>query len=65
MKTIITLFVCMLVFSGFVFASNRDGDYEIFSASIEENSEIQLVSEIGRDWCPRTSPNRDKIVFTL
>ena len=47
-----------------VFASNRDGDYEIYSSSTEGTDIIQLTHEPGRDWWPRISPNRHRIAFS-
>lgn len=46
------------------FASDRDGDYEIYSSSTEGTSILQLTDEFGRDWWPRISPNRNRIAFS-
>ena len=46
-----------------VFASNRDGDYAIFSASETGETIIQLTENSSRNWWPRISPNRDRIAF--
>ena len=47
-----------------VFVSNRDGNYAIYSASVEGESIIKLTENHNRNWWPRISPNRDKIAFT-
>ena len=46
------------------FASNRDGNYAIYSASIDGESIIKLTSGHNRNWWPRINPNGDKIAFT-
>ena len=47
-----------------VFSSNRDGNYEIYSASENGENVIRLTDHPGRDWCPKLSPNGNKIAFT-
>ena len=47
----------------FFFASNRDGNYEIYSSDTTNNSTIRLTSNSGRDWYPKLNPNGTKIAF--
>ncbi len=47
-----------------VFASNVDGNYNIFTGSGDGADSIRLTIDPGRDWYPRFSPNREKIAFT-
>lgn len=48
----------------YLFASRRDGDYEIFIADSTDSNTVQLTHDSYRDWWPRFSPNRKKIAFT-
>ncbi|MEO8166854.1 MAG: carboxypeptidase-like regulatory domain-containing protein, partial [bacterium] len=47
-----------------VFASQRDGNYEIYSVDTLGGSIVRVTNSIARDWWPRLSPRRDKIAFS-
>lgn len=47
----------------FLYASNKDGNYEIYSSDTSSNTTIRLTSNTFRDWYPRLSPNKLKIAF--
>ena len=47
----------------YLFASNRDGNYEIYTSDNTDSSTVQLTFNSNRDWWPRFSPNRLKIAF--
>jgi len=47
-----------------VFASNRDGNYEIYSASVNGENIVRLTDNPARDWWPVFNPDRDLIAFT-
>jgi len=48
-----------------VFASNRQGTYDIYSADFDtlDYHVVQLNSDQSRDWWPRLNPDRSKIAF--
>ncbi|WP_455368659.1 CFI-box-CTERM domain-containing protein [[Eubacterium] cellulosolvens] len=46
------------------FASDRDGDYEIYIMDADGSNVIQLTSNSVDDWAPAWSPNGSKIAFT-
>jgi len=49
-----------------VFASSRDGNYNIFSTNPEDTTglyTVRLTSDDFRDWWPRKNPTRSKIAF--
>jgi len=49
-----------------VFASSRDGNYNIFSSNQSDSSglyTVRLTADDYRDWWPRRNPVRDKIAF--
>lgn len=45
------------------FATNRDGNFEVYSLDTTDNSSIRLTSNSWRDWYPRLNPSRTKIAF--
>ena len=47
----------------FLFASNKDGGYEIYSSDTTSNLLVRLTSNSYRDWFPRLNPSRTKIAF--
>ena len=47
----------------YLFASNRDGNYEIYTSGNTDSTTVQLTFNSNRDWLPRFSPNRLKIAF--
>ena len=47
----------------FLFASWKDGNYEIYSSDTTDNSTIRLTNNSFRDWYPRLSPNKLQIAF--
>ena len=47
----------------YIFASNKDGNYEIYSSDTTSNSTVRLTYNSNRDWWPRFSPNKLKIAF--
>jgi len=47
-----------------VFTSNQDGNYKIYSSSLEGDLILQLSENQYKNWWPRLSPNRDKIAFS-
>ncbi len=47
----------------YLFASNRDGNYEIYTSGNTDSTTVQLTFNSNRDWWPRFSPNRLKIAF--
>lgn len=47
----------------FVFASNREGNYEIYSTDMTEENTIKLTNSPFRKTWPRYSPAKDKIAF--
>ncbi len=48
----------------FLFASLKDGNYEIYSSDSSGNDEIRLTNSFNRDWNPLWSPTKDVIAFT-
>lgn len=48
----------------FIFSSNRDGNYEIYTADTTTQDIIKLTDSPSKDWWPRMSPNRRKIAFS-
>ncbi|MGE5497072.1 MAG: carboxypeptidase-like regulatory domain-containing protein [Syntrophothermus sp.] len=46
-----------------VFASNKDGNYEIYSTDSSSANTIRLTFNSATDWYPRFSPDRTKIAF--
>ncbi len=46
------------------FATNRDGNYEIYVSDTTAQNTIRLTNNIVRDWWPRISPRNDEIAFT-
>ncbi len=48
-----------------IFTSNVDGNYQIYSSSVEGNLILKLSENQYKNWWPRLSPNRDKIAFSL
>lgn len=47
----------------FVFSSNRDGNYEIYSTDMTEENTVRLTNSPFRKTWPRFNPSRDKIAF--
>lgn len=47
----------------FIYASNKNGNYDIYSAD-SSVAPVRLTNSPARDWYPRYSPNRQKIAFT-
>jgi len=48
-----------------VFASGKDGDYDIFSVDLENKHVKQLTGGAYFNDCPRWSPDGKKIVFVV
>lgn len=48
----------------YLYASNEDGDFEIYIADSTATGKAQLTNNSYRDWWPRFSPDRKKIAFT-
>ncbi len=47
-----------------LFASNRDGNFEIYATDSTASRIIRLTNRTARDWKPIYSPDRSKIAFT-
>ena len=47
----------------YLYASNSNGNYDIYSFSMTPNSTIRLTNSSYRDWWPRLNPNKSKIGF--
>lgn len=47
----------------YLYASNINGNFEIYSSDTTSNTTIRLTNNSNRDWWPRLSPNRSKIAF--
>ncbi|MCG6912931.1 carboxypeptidase-like regulatory domain-containing protein [bacterium BMS3Abin03] len=47
----------------FLFATRKDGNYEIYSSDTTGNITFRLTYTSNRDWYPRLSPNKSKIAF--
>jgi TolB protein len=48
----------------FLFTTNRDGNYEIYTTDSTEYNTVRLTFNGSKDLWPRMSPNRVKIAFT-
>jgi TolB protein len=47
-----------------VFASSRDGNFNIYSADTLGNDVVRLTNSTGRAWWPRLSPRMEKIAYS-
>ena len=47
----------------FLYASNMDGNYEIYSSDTASSTTIQLTFNFNRDWWPRLNPGKTKIAY--
>ena len=47
----------------YLYASNEEGNYEIYSSNTTNNTTIRLTFNSNRDWYPRFNPNKSKIAF--
>ena len=47
-----------------VYSTNKDGNFEIYSANKFDSSRVKLTNRPFRDWHPRLNPNMDKIAFS-
>jgi TolB protein len=48
----------------YLYSSNAEGNYDIYSSDTTSNSKMQLTNSSYRDWWSRLSPNREKIAYT-
>jgi len=47
----------------YLYVSNINGNYEIYSSNATNNATIRLTFNFNRDWWPRLNPNGSKIAF--